>query len=229
MCPFYCFSSRHLTYESGDSVFASALHSCSYVAQECCKYRVSKCDGNSVHAAETSLCAHNDDDFPPSPSCVEHSWSHATVNCPERYIYTGCLQMNDEGSKVNKKFISHLTRAKRTPSAAETLQVSHALPAVLSLVLTAGLRDQFTRWRRSKKRLSVCSVLRCPNLWLQCSVSFVYGLEKTYAWETWTFAATESIGCARVRWEINFLLTFETAPFFCEYPVYIYIHTYIRI
>ena len=33
-------------------------------------------------------------------------------------------------SKVNKKFISHLTWAKRTPSAAATVQVSHALPAV---------------------------------------------------------------------------------------------------
>ena len=41
-------------------------------------------------------------------------------------------------SKVNKKFIFHLTRAKRTPSAAATLLVSHALPAVRSLVLTAG-------------------------------------------------------------------------------------------
>ena len=72
--------------------------------------------------------------------------------------------MNGAVSKVNKKFISHLTRAKRTPSAAETVKVSHALPAVRSLVLTAGLRGQFTRWRRSRKRLSVCSVLRCPNL-----------------------------------------------------------------
>ena len=33
-------------------------------------------------------------------------------------------------SKVNKKSISHLTRAKRTPSAASTVQVSYALPAV---------------------------------------------------------------------------------------------------
>ena len=38
--------------------------------------------------------------------------------------------MNGAVSKVNKKFISHLTRAKRTPSAAENVQVSHALPAV---------------------------------------------------------------------------------------------------
>jgi hypothetical protein len=33
-------------------------------------------------------------------------------------------------SKVNKKFISHVTRAQRTPSAAATVQVYHALQAV---------------------------------------------------------------------------------------------------
>ena len=38
--------------------------------------------------------------------------------------------MNGAVSKVNKKFISHLTRAKRAPSTAATVQVSHALPAV---------------------------------------------------------------------------------------------------
>ena len=48
-------------------------------------------------------------------------------------------------SKVNKKFISHLTRAKSTPSAAATVQVSHELRAVRSLVLTAGPQGQFTR------------------------------------------------------------------------------------
>ena len=35
-----------------------------------------------------------------------------------------------------------------------------------------------------------------------------------------TVAAADGVRCARVRWEINFLLTFETAPFFCVYPVY---------
>ena len=49
-----------------------------------------------------------------------------------------CLQVNGAVSKVNKKFISHLTRAQPTPSAAATVQVSRALPAVRSLVLTAG-------------------------------------------------------------------------------------------
>ena len=60
--------------------------------------------------------------------------------CIMRLYYTVRLQMNGAVSKVNKKFISHLTRAKLTPSAAETVQVSHALPAVRSLVITAGLR-----------------------------------------------------------------------------------------
>jgi hypothetical protein len=40
--------------------------------------------------------------------------------------------------------------------------------------------------------------------------------------ETWTVTAADGVHCARVRWEINFLLTFETAPFFCVYPVYIW-------
>ena len=40
------------------------------------------------------------------------------------------------------------------------------------------------------------------------------------AWETWTVDAADGVRCARVRWAINFLLTFETAPFFCVHPVY---------
>jgi len=138
------------------------------------------------------------------------------------WIYTGYTQKNGAVSKVNKKFISHLTpRAQCTPSAAAVaVQVSHALLAVRFSCL---LRGQFPRWRRSRKRLSVCSVLRCPDLWLQCSVSFVHGLRKTHLpgerWETWTVAAADGVSCARVRREINFLLTFETATFFCVYPV----------
>ena len=54
------------------------------------------------------------------------------------YIYVVCLQMNFAVSKVNNKFISHLTRAKHTPSAAATVQVSHALPAVRFSCLLRG-------------------------------------------------------------------------------------------
>ena len=107
--------------------------------------------------------------------CAEFSWrcNRLEYLCKN----TGFLQMNDAVSKVNKKFISHLTRAQRTPSAAATVQVSHELPAFRFSCLLRGL---FPRWRRSRKRLSVCSVLRCPDLWLPCSVSFVRGLEKTH-------------------------------------------------
>jgi hypothetical protein len=33
--------------------------------------------------------------------------------------------------------------------------------------------------------------------------------------ETWTVAAADGVRCARVRYEINLLLTFEFTPFFC--------------
>jgi hypothetical protein len=42
-------------------------------------------------------------------------------------ICTGYTQKNGAVSKVNKKFISQLTGSQRTPSAAATVKVSHAL------------------------------------------------------------------------------------------------------
>ena len=51
--------------------------------------------------------------------------------------------MNGAVSKVNKKFISHLTRPQRTPSAAATVQVSHALPAVRFSCLLRGRGASF--------------------------------------------------------------------------------------
>ena len=53
--------------------------------------------------------------------------NHQTIN-------TGYTQKNGAVSKVNKKFISHLTRAQRTPSAVATVQVSHALITVVQCV-----------------------------------------------------------------------------------------------
>ena len=51
-----------------------------------------------------------------------------------------CLQMNGAVSKVNKKFVCHLTWAQRTPLAVATVQVSHALPAVRFSCLLRGPR-----------------------------------------------------------------------------------------
>ena len=59
------------------------------------------------------------------------------------HVYTGYTLKNGAVSKVNKKFISHLTRTQRTPSAAATVQVSHALPAVLFLCLLRGRGASF--------------------------------------------------------------------------------------
>jgi len=91
-------------------------------------------------------------------------WCSTLYVCPILLQSTGYTQKNGVVSKVNKKFISHFTRTQRTPSAVATVRVSHALPAIRFSCL---LRGQFPRWRRSRKRLSVCSVLRCPDLWLQ--------------------------------------------------------------
>ena len=58
-------------------------------------------------------------------------------------FYTGYTQKNGAVSKVNKKLISHLTRAQRTPPAAATVQVSHALPAVRFSCLMRGCGASF--------------------------------------------------------------------------------------
>jgi len=56
----------------------------------------------------------------------------------------GYTRKNCAASKVNKKFISHLTRAQPTPpAAAATVQVSHALPAVRFSSLLRGRGASF--------------------------------------------------------------------------------------
>ena len=52
--------------------------------------------------------------------------------------YTEYTQKNGAVSKVNKTFISHLTRTQRTTSAAATVQVSHALLAIRFSYLLRG-------------------------------------------------------------------------------------------
>jgi len=58
-------------------------------------------------------------------------------------VCTGYAQKNGAVSKVNKKFISYLTRAQRTPPAAATVQVYHALPAVRFSCLLRGRGASF--------------------------------------------------------------------------------------
>ena len=78
-------------------------------------------------------------------------------NCEPKIYCTGCTQKNGAVSEVSKKFISHLTRAQRTPSAAATVQVSHALPAVRFSCL---LRGQFTVYKMASQKEKAFCVLR---------------------------------------------------------------------
>ena len=71
--------------------------------------------------------------------------------------YTGCSQMNGAVSKVNKKSISHLTRAKRTTSAAATVSVSHVLITILQCV-HLGSQDTHPHGNQIHPRLGVA----CP-------------------------------------------------------------------
>jgi len=64
--------------------------------------------------------------------------------CKSRFIiYAEYTQKNGAVSNVNKKFVSHLTRAQRTLSAAATVQVSHALPAVCFSCILRGRGASF--------------------------------------------------------------------------------------
>jgi hypothetical protein len=79
---------------------------------------------------------------------------------------------------VNKKFISHITRAQHTPLAAATVQVSHALPAVrFSCLLRGRGHDRITHalqaitadmlhrvWDEFDYRVDVCRVTQGAHI-----------------------------------------------------------------
>ena len=73
------------------------------------------------------------------------------------YEYTGYTQNNCAVSEVNKKFISHLTLAQCTPSAAANVQVSHALITILQCV-RPGSHDTHPHDNQIHHRLGVA----CP-------------------------------------------------------------------
>ena len=75
----------------------------------------------------------------------------------DRTTYTGYTQKNGAVSKVNKKFTSHLTQAQHTPSAAATVQVSHALITILQFV-HPGSHDTHPHGNQIHPRLGVA----CP-------------------------------------------------------------------
>ena len=128
--------------------------------------------------------------------------------------------MNGAVSKVNKKFISHLTRAQRTPSAAATVQVSHACvfsKPCTKLTLHCNHRSGHLKTEHTE---SLFLLRRHLGNWPRSTAVSTSERTAGSAWETWTVAAADGVRCARVRWEINFLLTFEIAPFICKHPVH---------
>ena len=54
--------------------------------------------------------------------------------------------MNGAVSKVNKKFISHLTRAKRTPSAAATVHFDRNVRVILNSAGSDVLQKETTNF-----------------------------------------------------------------------------------
>ena len=83
--------------------------------------------------------------------------SHKRHNFRKKLLNTGYTQKNYAVSKVNKKFISRLTRAQHTPSAAATAQVSHALITILQCV-HPGSHDTHPHGNQIHPRLGVA----CP-------------------------------------------------------------------
>ena len=79
--------------------------------------------------------------------------------------YTGYTQKNGGVSKVNKKFISHLTRAQRIQSAAATVQVSHALPAVRFSCLLRGRGASFQDGVAAGKGF-LCAGMNLITVWM---------------------------------------------------------------
>ena len=89
-------------------------------------------DVNESEKTVNTLCANHFDDLNKGVNLLLHDFMKSNIYLQK--IYTEYTQKNGAVSKGNKKFISHLTRAQRTPSAAATVQVSHALITVLQCV-----------------------------------------------------------------------------------------------
>jgi hypothetical protein len=81
---------------------------------------------------------------------------------------TGHTQRNGEVSKVIKNLFLTLHKQNITQQQWELSKFIMRYQQ-FAFMLTVGPRDQFPRWRRSRRRLSVCFVLRC-KAWVSCTV-----------------------------------------------------------
>ena len=74
------------------------------------------------------------------------------------YIHIGFTQKNGAVSKLNNKFISHLTRTQCTPSAAANVQVSHVMVCLLHFEQFVSLDFAFRP--RHSKRLQLARLVK---------------------------------------------------------------------
>ena len=106
-----------------------------------------------------------------------YAWNHQgfAVTNTKGSSNTGYTQKNGAVSKGNKEFISNFSRAQCTPSAAETVQVSHALPAVRFSCLMRGHGASFQDGVAAGKGF-LCAPFRGVQIcdysaaWVSCTV-----------------------------------------------------------
>jgi hypothetical protein len=134
-------------------------------------------------------------------------------------INTEYTQKNSAISKVNKKFISYLSRAQPTPLPAATVQVSQALQQFTSHAY-GGAAGPVSKMASQQEKAFCVLRFEVSRTVITAQREFCARFRTAgSAYETWTVAAADGLCCVRERWEINFLLTFETVPFLCVYPV----------
>ena len=117
---------------------------------------------------------------------------------------------NGAVSKVNQKFISHLTRAQHTPSAAATVQVSQALVTVLEC-LHPGSRDTHSYGNQFHPRLGVAHRRPFPA----ATPSWKLAPRPRSKYEN----LCNNIYIIKLKLYKLLNLINKTAPFFCVYPV----------
>ena len=100
-------------------------------------------------------------------NCFSHwkPWLDRSLSSLSVSRYTEYTRKIGAVSKVNKKFISHLTRAQRTPSAAATVQVSRALPAVRFSCLPRGRGASFQDGVAAGKGF-LCAAMNFLTVWM---------------------------------------------------------------
>jgi hypothetical protein len=149
------------------------------------------------------------------PGCTSRvTYIHTYV-----YTYTGHTQKNGAVSKVNKNLCltlhGHNIHRQRRQLSKFLMRyqnfASHAYCVAAGPVSKMALQQE--------KAFCVLGLVWLPCGCVSCDPGCTHWRIVVTKWETWTVAASVGVCCARVRWELHFVFTFDTAPFFCVCPV----------